>query len=335
MSGWIEQLVWRQKGAGPWLTICCSLVFAFSACRAPVAARPDAPTPASPDAPTPASPDAPTPASPEEPSEARTGGDEPPRPQPASRAASPPVDDGSEGRLSELEVPGFRPSLLVLPRGFSERRAWPLLLAAHGAGDNAWWQCSTWAPLVEERAVLVCPAGDPLSQDPRGGYYFKNHHALEAEVVAVVQALHRTFADRVLGREAVYIAYSQGATMGALMLVGHGRPFSRLVLIEGGSGQWNVAQGLDYKHSGGQRVLFACGTAACALQAERSRQWLERAGLLARTLYVDGAGHTYGGALQAAVEARFSWVVEGLRSWAEPDVRARSPRPTKLPDTRP
>ncbi len=54
----------------------------------------------------------------------------------------------------------------------------------------------------------------------------------------------------------LYAGFSQGATMGALMLVDHAQEVKRLVLVEGGFADWNVARARAFRERGGERVLF-------------------------------------------------------------------------------
>jgi hypothetical protein len=220
--------------------------------------------------------------------------------------------DRPHPRWFELHVPEHRPSFVVLPSATSGETAWPYVVAAHGAGDNSYYQCRIWEPVFRERAVLLCPAGLPMTRDEQGGYFFRDHFALEREVVAALDALQQILAERVRSTSGLYVAYSQGATMGSLMLTALGQRFPRLLLLEGGSHEWNVSRATAYRESGGERVLFACGTSSCDRGAVRSTQWLEQGGVAARARYAKGAGHTYGGAVQRAALEELDWLVEGL-----------------------
>lgn len=206
--------------------------------------------------------------------------------------------------LVELPVPGFGAALVVLPAAMEPR---PLLLAAHGAGDSPEWQCETWRRMVAD-VVVLCPRGVPFSSRPNPGYFFRNHHQLEAEVLAAVEALRQTHGSRVAPGPGIYTGYSQGATMGALMVVRHGALFDRLVLVEGGYSEWNVPIAKRFAATGGQRVLLACGTPHCQRRAEASVTHLTRAGLAARLEYAPGAGHIYDGDVAERVVAAWPWL---------------------------
>jgi predicted esterase len=146
------------------------------------------------------------------------------------------------------------------------------------------------------------------------GYYFPNHYELEREVMAGLEALWSSFPDAAR-TSIVYAGYSQGATMGALMIVEHADVFHRLVLIEGGTGEWNLARAQQFRRRGGQRILFACGREHCRDTAHRSAHWLERAGLVVRVLYARGAGHTPAGVVGEKVAEAFGWLTEGDPRW--------------------
>jgi len=188
-----------------------------------------------------------------------------------------------------LAVPGFGDAVIVAPETREPR---PLFFAAHGAGDGPEYQCEYWAGALAGRFVVVCPRGRSLGKN-QGGYYFEDHHALEREVLAVVERVRAALGARVSGSGGVYAGYSQGATMGALMLVEHGALFPRLLLIEGGSGEFTLARARRYRETGGESVAIVCGTAPCAERARRTVAVLERAGLRARAEHVTGGGHTY------------------------------------------
>jgi pimeloyl-ACP methyl ester carboxylesterase len=242
-----------------------------------------------------------------------TTSDDPEEPRAAVDAGRAPEEhNGPEAGLYALRVEGFEPALVSVPepRGTKE----PVLVAVHGAGDGPEWECRAWREFLGERGVILCPAGKPLGGD-YGGHFHPDHFALEKLVVASVAALESAFGDALADGPMVYAAYSQGATMGALMIVGHAVRFSRLILVEGGFSEWNVARGLEFRKGGGQRVLFACGTNHCRRKAERSVEWLQKAGLEARLETDVRAGHTYGGPVGVLLSRTFDWVVSGDDRW--------------------
>jgi len=220
-----------------------------------------------------------------------------------------------KGELVELPVAGFRPSLVSLPLPAASLKNEPLVLAAHGAGDNAQAQCEVWREIVGGCGAILCIAGTPIGPGEQNGFFFANHLELEKEVLAAMLAMRAQFKGRIASKDAVYVAYSQGATMGALMLEAHGDLFSRLVLVEGGAWNWTLSRGKQFKKNGGQRILLVCGTAGCNTGAQRSAQVLAHSGLSVRVLDVPGGGHAYWGAVAAAVAKDWPWVIEADGRW--------------------
>jgi poly(3-hydroxybutyrate) depolymerase len=225
------------------------------------------------------------------------------------------VEESGEPELVELVVAGFRPAIVFVPA--DRGRPQPLLVAAHGAGDTPHWQCEVWQRLTREAAFILCPRGVPFSDHPDTGYFFRNHHEVEKEVLAGIDAVRAEFRERVDAGAVIYTGYSQGATMGALMAVSHADVFQRLILVEGGSREWNVPIAKRFAKRGGARVLFACGVRHCKQGADRSAEYLNRGGVPARVEYAAGAGHIYDGAVAARVAAALPWLVEGDARWEQ------------------
>lgn len=219
-----------------------------------------------------------------------------------------PVASRSTSTRLALEVPGFLPALLVIPPGTAAR---PLLVAAHGAGGAPEWDCDYWARLTEDRAFVLCPRGTAMGG---GSYYFKHHHALAAEVQAAVTAARQQF-PRILPTSGVYAGFSQGASMGALMISSQAEQFPYVVLIEGFT-QWNVALGRAFASHGGQAVLFVCGTGDCASKAQASAAALQRVPVRARSEYATGSGHTASGAVMERVVRHLPWLLDDDAAWA-------------------
>jgi len=208
----------------------------------------------------------------------------------------------------ELAVPGFGAALVVVPVGNEPR---PLLVAAHGAGDSPRWQCRHWDAVARGRFVVLCPRGVALSSGDDPGYFYRDHLELEREVTAALAALRGELGARLSAERGVYSGYSQGATMGALMVVDHGADFPNLVLVEGGSGEWTLGRAQRFRKTGGQSVAIVCGTPGCAKRGARSVALLEKAGLRARVEHVEHGGHVYDGPVGARAAALLDeWVFE-------------------------
>lgn len=207
-----------------------------------------------------------------------------------------------------LEVPGFDPAIVSFPE--DRENGAPLVVVAHGAGVIPRDICEVVRTLFQDRATLLCLSGPRVAASEEGRY-FPDHHALERIFVASLDALSRKYPTQIDHRRAIYIGYSQGATMGALMLPTHGEQCPRLLLIEGGFSDWSLARARAFKASGGERVLFACGTKHCAAKARDSVATLQHAGIDARVISELSAGHTYGGMLARRVESELPKFLEG------------------------
>ena len=265
---------------------------------------------------------------------AGTGALGPSAPEPRSESASPqvrqntipvssdvasPIDppktdsssetDRSAATLRSLDVPGFEPALLFAPAGEAPR---PLVVATHGAGGSAEWECEYWRRLTRERAFLLCLKGTPLGSS-YGGYYYRDHRALDRELIAAEQAA-RTAEPRIIAGSGVYAGFSQGATMGTPILPAHAAAFPYAVLIEGFA-SWNVPESRRFIGAGGQRVLIACGSKECAVKGKTSVHWLQVAGAQARLEHAPGAGHTPAGAVMERVASALPWLLEGDPHW--------------------
>lgn len=212
--------------------------------------------------------------------------------------------------VQDLAVPGFLPAVLVVPEGVGSR---PLVVAAHGAGGAPEWDCDYWSRLTLGRAFVLCPRGTRIN--PRAGFYFRDHHALDAELTAAVAAARRGFSRIAVG-SGIYAGFSQGASMGSLIVARHANDFPYVILVEGFV-QLNVALGRSFVARGGQAVLFACGTRECAKAADVSSQAFGRAGLRARVEHAVGAGHTASGQVEALVAANLPWLLAEDASWAK------------------
>ncbi len=221
--------------------------------------------------------------------ETRVESSEPPNVEPRTETPEPLAAASVEGGIFELPVEGFAPAVAVLPET-SEKV--PLVIASHGAGGSPEWQCDHWARIVRERAIVLCPRGRRISSKYDGSYYYPDHLELGREFLSMLAAARERFGPRILEGAGIYTGFSQGATMGALMIVDHGKDFPFLLLIEGATAEFSAARARTFKAGGGQRVDYVCGGAWCAGRAERMVATLKRAGLEASLSHVQGGGHT-------------------------------------------
>jgi hypothetical protein len=210
-------------------------------------------------------------------------------------------------QVEQLDVPRFLPAVLLVPAGNEPR---PLVAAAHGAGGSPEWECEYWARLTKGRAFVLCLRGTAMGG---GSFYYKNHHALRDELRAALTAA-RAAQPRIAQGGGIYAGFSQGASMGSLMIAERGQDFPYLVLIEGFT-QWNVALARAFAKHGGRKVSFACGTQQCASKAELSASAIQRAALEARSHHAEGAGHTPLGEVMRLVEQDLPWLVAADPAW--------------------
>lgn len=227
----------------------------------------------------------------------------------------------SSVELQLLPVEGHNPAIVSVPP--DDGRPRPLLVATHGAWDRAEPHCELWQALLGERAFILCPAGqrtDNRVPHEHAAYYYPDHYALDEEVRAAVTALERRFQTRLDATRAVYTGFSQGAIHGARVIANRAAQFPRAALVEGGNGffdEWSAHAARRYRAGGGERVLFGCGSPACVRTAERCAGYLLAAEVSAEVVHAEGAGHSYGGAMQDALAASFDWLVEGDERWTE------------------
>lgn len=243
--------------------------------------------------------------------------EDPGRPESEPAAAEPePLPRSTAMRLVELTVPDFLPAVVALPEHGADL---PLVISAHGAGGNPEWQCQHWARIVAGRAVVLCPRGRRISMraGEDGMFYYPDHFALEREFVAMLAAARREFGARLSKRGGIYTGFSQGATMGALMIVDHAAEFPFLLLIEGASAEFSPRRARRFAEGGGKSVAFVCGVKHCASGAERMAALLRKAGLEARAEYVPRGGHTDDGAVGERASAVFEMMLAELSARAE------------------
>jgi hypothetical protein len=231
------------------------------------------------------------------------------------RKAAPPSTDTAPQGTTELAIEGFLPSLLSWPR--TPHWPQPVMLVAHGARERAEPHCEFWRRLLGDRGILVCLRGRPLGEGgAEDGFFFPSHLSLEREALAALDTLADLFPEQADTTAAVYAGFSQGAQMGLLMAVAHGDRLPRLLLIEGGAGDFSQARVRRFQRSGGQRVALVCGRPSCHRNAERSVARLAAAGIPSTSYYAPGAGHTYRGAVGNQLGEVFATLTRDDPRWA-------------------
>ncbi|HYQ40457.1 MAG TPA: hypothetical protein VER11_00770 [Polyangiaceae bacterium] len=213
--------------------------------------------------------------------------------------------EASEPDFSLLEVPEFSPSLVRVPEG---RARLPVVVVTHGAGGTAEAHCQLWARIVTNNGILLCVRGRARGPNAEDGEYYPDHLTLERETFAALSALRTRYAERIAEGGLYYAGFSQGATMGALMLVEHAAEVKRIAFVEGGFAEWSVARARAFRERGGERVLFVCGRKECANAARKSAYWFKLAGVPAHVEYVEGAGHSHDARVEARIVATLPWL---------------------------
>lgn len=207
--------------------------------------------------------------------------------------------------LGTLDVEGFLPAYLAVPIGATEPR--PIVLAVHGNGDRAEWQCEVWAGIFRRTAFVLCPAGklggESSPGDPR--YTFSHDMMLEREIDAGLAALRAsTFAPWLRPEKPVYAGFSLGAMMGITIASRRAADFPTLILVEGGLEKLTDPQLARFVASGGDRILFACSEGkACADASKLFADLLTSHGGHGMAVYAGPVGHRYDGPVADAVAA--------------------------------
>lgn len=236
---------------------------------------------------------------------------------------------------ARLPVPGYLPAVVAWPEAAAG--VVPIAVAAHGSFDQPEWNCETFSQVVHGAAVVLCPRGklrwDTPSEPEMLRFYFPAagggpaaSASLQREVDAALRALQGSAAARLAPGPVLYIGFSQGAILGAPLLIKSPARFPRAILVEGGHGAWNPSTARTFARGGGQRVLFACGRASCQASARAAAAHLTAAGVEARVVYAPDQGHTYDGRVKEQLAAAFAWVTTGDARFAVPAAEPAAPR---------
>lgn len=249
-------------------------------------------------------------------------------PSPAPAAA----DSAARDSLPPLEAPsaaidlplrGFLPAIAMIPAGTTSPR--PVVVATHGLGGGPQWVCPLWRDLAGADVFVLCPRGQRVPGQPddippnEAGYRYPTWDTLDAEIDAGLAALRARFPGRVDDGPVLYAGFSQGANMGVAVMAKRPSLYRRAVLTEGGHWRWTSARARAYAEGGGERVLFACGRASCVKEAAASAALLEAAGVKAKIVAAEGAGHVATGAVAAETRGALPWLFEGEEHWSRAD----------------
>jgi pimeloyl-ACP methyl ester carboxylesterase len=220
----------------------------------------------------------------------------------------------SPALTQEIPLVGHESALVHVPAG---DQPLPALFVTHGAGGSAEEHLRYWSELGRDRYIIFSLSGSRIHTNDKGaGFYYKNHHELERELLALIEVLRDpnnaalAYVQRLQPPPWHYAGYSQGATMGALFLLDHGELFDRAIFIEGGTEGVSALRAQRFYQHGGQKLLWVCGTLGCNKGALRASSVAREAGLEARAVHVSGAGHIYWGQVAEQVALQLTWVLE-------------------------
>ena len=237
-----------------------------------------------------------------------------------SAAAAPFEPLASADELVDLPIADGNPAVVSLPLGSTGPR--PLLVVTHGAGGSPRTHCERWRAIVGDRGFILCTAGSRIypygPDDPDARFFYNGHPALGAEIDRALVALTLRFGERVDRTDPIFAGFSQGASMGSMVLPRHPAHFARAALVEGGFGryqEWNIAAAQRFHEQGGERVLLVCGRVVCLEHARTTESYLRQGGLEVQVVYARGAGHTWGDIMDRHVAAAFPWLIEGDARW--------------------
>jgi predicted esterase len=216
--------------------------------------------------------------------------------------------------IEKLELENGRVAYVTPPIGSTEPR--PILVAVHGAIDDAGLMCSAWRLISDVYPFVVCPAGIQVRKDT---YVWPSSTEIRASIDRALAAVRAKYSDRVRSGPIVYAGFSQGANMAGPVL-GHtdkaAIAFGAAVLTEGGYRAFDTpATAKAFTAQGGQRVLFTCSQVGCAGGFAGSRAMLEHAAVGAKVTYAGAFGHSIPPPVRRAIHDDLTWVVDGLEGW--------------------
>jgi pimeloyl-ACP methyl ester carboxylesterase len=240
-----------------------------------------------------------------------------------NRSQTPPAPKRELGPLSaeswriDLPVEGFGAAALSVPLGAKEAR--PVVIALHGSGDRADWQCGTWTGITNGYPFVVCPRGVPRPHNPGEveTFNYGSFADTERELRGALRALKRRFGDYVAPGPVVLAGFSLGATLSVLIAQEEPSYFSKLVLIEGAYEHWSSHDAAVFAKRGGQKLLVVCAQAGCEAAAQRAVLFTKRAAADADFVYPGPLGHMLDGRVASAIKTRFAWLVEDDPRWPQ------------------
>jgi len=215
----------------------------------------------------------------------------------------------------DVPVEVFDPAVVAVPLGATSPR--PILVAIHGQGDRAEWQCGSWRGIVGSRAFVLCPRGR-VSQESNTLYGLGSLEDTERELRAALGALKNRFEAYVAKGPVLIAGFGAGADYATAIARQEPSFFNRVVLLGPGPVAWSPTQSQLFGTHGGKKVLFVCPDHECRELARRGVVLTRRAGADARLSEGTNLGPFFDAAMVEAIRRDFSWLVEGDPRWTLP-----------------
>ena len=224
--------------------------------------------------------------------------------------------------MERLDLGEGRVAYVAPPVGSTEKR--PVIVAVHGAIDDAGLICSAWRLVADVYPFVVCPAGSKVRKDT---YVWPSSDAITASVDRALAAARERWGERMFEGPVTYVAFSQGANFAGPVLGHRGgsTTFARAVLTEGGYGALDDARARAFvaQAGAGPRVLLTCSQPGCAGMFGGAKGTLERAGAGVRVVYAGAYGHSMVPEVRRSINDALGWLVEGAPGW---ETYAASPK---------
>lgn len=229
----------------------------------------------------------------------------------AHRPKLTPLD--AEAWLVDLHVPGFGKAAVAVPLGAKAAR--PIVIALHGSADRPEWVCAALRSVAGPQPFVLCPRGaartDFPASDPR--YTFGTEEETARELRAALAELKRRFGVYVAPGPVIFAGFEVGADHAASIAAEEPSFFSRLLLIEPMPSRWPSSQAAMFGRAGGQRVLFAFGSAHRD-EFEQRAVLTTRGGADARAVLLEEGPATLGPQSRRRLIQNWSWLAGPLRA---------------------
>jgi dienelactone hydrolase len=218
------------------------------------------------------------------------------------------------GTLIDLEVPEFREAVVAVPARSTQPK--PVVLALHGNYDRPEWQCEVMRDITKAYSFILCPRGIPRRDAAKSEnrWEYGSIQQLKREIDAGLSAMRSRFAGHVAEGPIVFTGFSLGAILGRAIVTAEPDRFPRVVFTEGGGDGWNFKQ---FKQGGGLRVVFGCAQNGCAAARRNAARQASLAGVEVHIADGGNIGHTYDGKVARAIQAEWTWLVEGDERWRQ------------------